>query len=101
MTRDSLSWPITIPPDGRLPLDRAAPGLIQWSAPEHPANALPDSGCSLEALEICHPQSELLNILLREIAFDGTITVSLHKTVVSASVAWARISKGVCVMGEP
>src|SRR5690606_8310049 len=49
MTRGALSWRITIPADGSLPCQGAAPTLIQWDAEPHPASALPDAGCALEA----------------------------------------------------
>ena len=77
MTRDSLTWRITIPDDGRMPLDGAAPSLIQWSGAHHPVATLPDAGCELEGLEIWHPQVDRVAALLREIAFDGPVTLAV------------------------
>lgn len=64
MTRNTLNWLITMRPDGRLPLEGAAPSLIQWSTLEHPAATLVESGCVLLGLEVRHPQSLLLGAML-------------------------------------
>ncbi|MGE8189631.1 VOC family protein [Pseudomonas sp. NPDC086278] len=76
MTRGHLSWQITIPHDGSLPLDGAAPTLIQWDSPEHPARTLKDQGCSLIALDVFHFDPEKINTLLGAINFSGP--VNLH-----------------------
>lgn len=94
MTRDSLAWRITIPTDGGMPLDGAAPSLIQWSSTAHPAAALPDDGCELERLEICHSQPNLVAALLREIAFDGPLALSLAESDVPRLTAWIRTPRG-------
>lgn len=74
MSRGSLAWSITIPQDGGLLLDGAAPLLIEWPDGVHPATSLPESGCSLEALEIHHPQVRLLERMLDAIGFAGALT---------------------------
>lgn len=76
MTRGALDWHITIAADGELPLGGAAPALIEWHAPVHPAATLEDHGLSLASLEIFHPQPERLVRLLRVIDFDGPLSVS-------------------------
>ncbi len=48
--RGPYRWRIGVPRDGRLPCAGACPTLIQWLAGAHPADALPASGCTLEAL---------------------------------------------------
>jgi hypothetical protein len=102
MTRDSLAWLITISPNGHLPLDGAAPSLIQWSTPGHPAAALPDSGCSLEGLEVRHPQLDLLEAVLREIGFDGPLKLAAPAAGRRPGlVARIRTPEGICMLGEP
>ena len=65
MTRGAREWLITIPADGRLPLGGALPMLIEWQSPRASAGAgLPDAGCALAALGLCHPQPERLAELL-------------------------------------
>jgi hypothetical protein len=76
MSRGSLSWLITIPPDGRLPLGGAVPALIEWPTAEHPAASLPDMGCRLEELVIHHVEAERLEEFLKDIGFEGPVTVA-------------------------
>jgi hypothetical protein len=101
MTRDSLSWRITILDDGSMPLDGAAPSVIQWSAADHPAKALPDFGCELEGLEIRHPQANLVGALLRELAFDGAEALALVESDSARMTARIRTPGGLCILGEP
>lgn len=75
MTRGALDWHITIPDDGELPLGGAAPALIEWHAPVHPATTLQDHGLSLVRLEIFHPEPERISRLLRAIDFNGAVSV--------------------------
>jgi hypothetical protein len=47
----TLSWEILVRDDGRLDCGGALPTLIQWKGP-HPADAMPDSGVTLQALAL-------------------------------------------------
>jgi len=62
--RGSLSWRLTIRPDGMLEADGVVPSLIAWDAPAHPSEALPDVGCTLESLELSHPRAEQVQTAL-------------------------------------
>lgn len=101
MTRGPLSWLITIPPDGELPWGGVVPMIIQWSTPLHPAAMLPDVGCSLEALEIRHPQADRLQAMLDEIGFDGPVRISPRSPGSPAGLcARIRTPGGVVRLGE-
>ncbi len=76
MTRGSFRWLITIPGDGRLPLQGIAPALIQWLSDSHPADALKDLGCSLVRFEGFHPRPESVADMLWAIGFEGEFAVS-------------------------
>jgi Glyoxalase-like domain len=76
MTRGSLEWLITIPSDGVMPLQGAAPSLIQWSSDAHPATMLGNSGCALERLEVRHPHSHVILQFLQSTGFEGPVTVA-------------------------
>ena len=81
MTRGALHWMISVTADGRMPMDGIAPTLIQW--PEggtHPAQAMPDLGCSLVKLEGFHPEAETIAAMLERIGFDGPFTVARGDT---------------------
>ncbi len=64
MSRGSLEWLITIPPDGRLVGDGAVPMLIEWLVDEHAAARIGDTGCSLLGLTIFHPRSSWVKAVL-------------------------------------
>lgn len=73
MTRGVLSWQITIPADGRLPLNGSAPTLIQWEQTPHPASAMLDQGCALLALDVFDPDPDEVQALLSAINFSGPV----------------------------
>ena len=80
LARGSFRWLITIPEDGKLPLQGLAPSLIEWRSETHPAQGLKDSGCSLVRFEGFHPQPEKVTSVLRSIGFDGEFAVSRSET---------------------
>lgn len=75
MSRGDLSWLISIPEDGSLPLDGIAPTLIQWQVETHPARGLRDAGCHLVRLEGVHPAAGQVNRMLAAIGFQGEFSV--------------------------
>jgi len=72
MQRGDYHWRITVPPDGRLPDGGSQPTLIQWDVPFHPAERLPESGCTLLTLDTSTPNHLLatLNTPLGNVALD-------------------------------
>jgi hypothetical protein len=76
MSRGELNWSITIPSDGRLQHQGTVPALIQWDAAHYPASRLPDSGCTLQLLELQHPQPQHLRTLLTCVNFKGPVQVT-------------------------
>lgn len=75
MSRGPLNWLITVPADGSLPFDGAAPALIEWISGS-PAAALKDLGCSLVRLEAFHPGAREISRMLQSIGFQGPVTVT-------------------------
>jgi hypothetical protein len=75
MSRGDLSWRLTIPPDGSLPLGGAAPLLIQWDTSHHPATRLPDDGFTLVRLDVTHPEPDRVWRLLTAVGFDGPVGI--------------------------
>jgi hypothetical protein len=82
MSRGALQWFITIPPDGRVPLDGVAPALITWQTEGHPAARMPELGLSLLAWEIHHPEPARVHALLKALALQTP--VSVHATAPGA-----------------
>lgn len=65
LTRDALSWRFAVRADGTIPLDRAAPLLLQWDKMDaHPAATMTDQGLRLTSLEIATPNTTRLVKLL-------------------------------------
>lgn len=76
ITRGDIEWRITISADGALPLDGAAPMLIEWHTPVHPATNLEDCGLSLANLKIYHPKYARISHLLDSIGCGDHVSVA-------------------------
>ena len=76
MSRGSFEWLITVPGDGRLPLQGLAPTLIQWRSAAHPAETLEEKACSLIRLEGSHPKAGEVASVLKRTGFEGEFPVS-------------------------
>jgi hypothetical protein len=99
MSRGALSWLITVPSDGSLPLGGAAPVLIEWQSKPHPAYALNDLGCSLHHLEIFHPEPEQVQVALKSLNL--STPVSIHQLSTSSQpklVAQIQTPCGLCTL---
>lgn len=69
MSRGSLSWTITFPRDGSLPLGGALPCLIDWPEGVHPTQTMADSGVVLEKLIITTPETARAHAALAAMEF--------------------------------
>jgi hypothetical protein len=76
MSRGNFDWLITIPDDGRLPLQGLAPTLIQWQSEMHPAQGLKELGCSLIRVDGSHPEAGRVASVLKWIGFEGEFLAS-------------------------
>ena len=54
-----LQWQITVRPDGQRLFGGCLPTLIQWGD-THPAASMPDSGVTLQTLDLQHPDATAL-----------------------------------------
>jgi hypothetical protein len=75
MSRGHLNWHITIPPDGSLPMDGAAPALIEWHTDNHPAAGMPDLGLWLAHLTVFHPEPDRIRRLLASLNLSAPVNV--------------------------
>jgi hypothetical protein len=64
--RDALRWRFAVTADGSIPLDGAAPLLLQWdeTGPQHPASRMADLGLRMDTLTIDTPDADRLTTLL-------------------------------------
>ncbi len=74
LERGDLRWQMSVPEDGKLPLNGACPAFIEWAGPQHPAQRLPDQGCRLEQLTLTHPNAESLRAALDLSAMADLVT---------------------------
>lgn len=74
LQRGDLRWQMAVPPDGKLPCEGAFPAVIAWEGAAHPADRLPDRQCRLKALEIAHPQIEIVEAALNGHFDDPRVT---------------------------
>ena len=100
MSRGALNWLITIPEDGSVALQGAAPALIEWHTDTHPAAKLEDKGLSLAKLEIAHPEPERVTRLLSALALDAPVSV-VPTTSAARLAAHIQTSQGLRVLSAP
>lgn len=75
MSRDNLSWRLTLAQDGRLSGGGILPFLIQWDESVHPASRMVDAGCSLVSLHGFHPQADQIAAALRSLGVDQLLSL--------------------------
>lgn len=68
--RGLLQWQITVRDDGRRLFDGVLPTLIEWGE-SHPAAGLPESGVTLQAMSLTHPEAARLRGACEAIALQG------------------------------
>jgi hypothetical protein len=88
-----LEWRISVRDDGQRLYNGALPTLIEWGS-VHPADTMPDSGVTLESLQVSHPQSVPLSNALTAI---GLADVDV-KTARAELVATLRTPKGLVTL---
>ena len=100
MSRGALDGLITIPEDGRPPLEGVGPALIEWHAAQHPAAGLQDLGCELEAFELLHPEPPRVEALLASLELGrGTLAVTTGLADRPALRARIRTAAGLRSLG--
>lgn len=69
-TSGLLQWQITVRSDGQRLLDGGLPTLIEWGQ-THPAQAMAESGITLQELVVTHPQNRSLDAAYQAIGLEG------------------------------
>ena len=100
MRRESHTWKMTVRADGGVPLDGAAPLLIQRSPGVHPAAALPPSGLHLQRLRIRHPAPAQVLALFGRIGLATRPGITVTGGRECSLVAEIRTPFGPRVLGE-
>ncbi|MEP3245267.1 MAG: VOC family protein [Sneathiella sp.] len=89
LTRGDLSWLMSVPTDGSMPMDGAYPTLIEWPDIPHPASKMQDLGCRLESMTLFHPEVETILKYLKgpfidpRVQFEKASTFSMKATIIT------------------
>jgi len=100
MRRETHTWKMTVRADGSVPLDGAAPMLIQRSSSVHPAAALPQRGLHLQRLRIRHPAPNQVIALLAKIGLTSQPAVTVIQGNECSLVAEIQTPFGPRELGE-
>ena len=100
MRREMHTWKMTVRADGRVPLDGAAPLLIQRSSSVHPAAALTPSGLVFQSLRIRHPAPAQVLALLARIGLASQPAVEVIQGNECRLVAEIQTPFGLRVLGD-
>lgn len=78
-TRGDMSWRFAVRDDGAIPLDGAAPMMMEWpKSPTHPAARMPDLGARIKSVNLETPYAEILDNLLIKLG-SGPMPVRISK----------------------
>ena len=76
--RGDYRWRIAVPDDGKRPGAGVLPTLIEWES-AHPADALPDSGISIEQLAASHPDAATVRRSLERLGLGEEVHVTFDR----------------------
>ena len=76
LSRDDLTWKVTIPSDGKLLENGVLPFLIEWPSDQHPSKKLNNSNISLNKLSLFHPEPNKINNIISNLIESDLIHVS-------------------------
>jgi hypothetical protein len=100
MRRQMHTWKMTVTADGGVPLDGAAPLLIQRSSSVHPAAALPQIGLELQRLRIRHPAPSQVLALFEKIGLASQPAVTVTWGNQCSLVAEVQTPFGLRELGD-
>jgi hypothetical protein len=80
--RGALRWRFAVTHDGSIPLDGAAPLLLQWdeTGPQHPASRMADLGLRMDNLTIDTPHADHLAALLETLGLQDPPEIRQSQT---------------------
>ena len=79
LSRDELKWDFTVPIEGKMPMDGAAPAVINWGSTQHPTLSMDDHSFKLERFVINTPFAEDLASILKNILSDQRVEVNFSE----------------------
>ena len=77
VTRGDLTWRLTVPASGQLPLSGVLPAFIEWPG-SHPARDMQPSGVSVSSINLTHPAPDDINAVFAQLSIDHLAKVTAH-----------------------
>jgi len=75
LSRDSMNWKVTVPPDGKLIDNGILPILIEWNKDQHPSKKLSDSSVSLNKISLYHQDPKRIKKIISNLIQSDFIQV--------------------------
>ena len=77
LTRGDMTWRFAVREDGAIPLNGAAPMIMEWpEMPAHPAVKMTDLGARIKSIVLRSPHAVILNNLLNTLG-DGNMPIEI------------------------
>ena len=88
-TRGDFAWDFALAEGGRLNFGGVLPYALQWRS-AHPAERLPEAGCTLRTLELAHPAAASIVPLFRALKLMGPVEISAGPRAICAHLTTPR-----------
>ena len=76
LSRDDLTWKVTVPSNGKLLENGVLPVLIEWPSGQHPSKKLNNSKVSINKISLFHPEPNKINNIISNLIESDLIRVS-------------------------
>ena len=76
LSRDELTWKVTVPSNGKLVENGVLPVLIQWPSNQHPSKKLNNSKVSINKISLFHPEPHKIRSIISNLIESDLIHVS-------------------------
>ena len=76
LSRDELTWKVTVPSNGKLVENGVLPVLIEWPSNQHPSKKLNNSKVSINKISLFHPEPYKIKSIISNLIESDLIHVS-------------------------
>ena len=76
LSRDELTWKITVPSNGILVDKGVLPAFIEWPSDQHPSKKLTDTNVTINMLSLFHPEPYKIKNIISNLIESDLIHVS-------------------------
>ena len=76
LSRDELTWKVTVPSNGKLVENGVLPVLIQWPSNQHPSKKLNNSKVLINKISLFHPEPYKIKSIVSNLVESDLIHVS-------------------------